>query len=249
MLERYVHLPGRLLSFLPLANLTMPASWPRHGPRIPSPGTSETRAGTQWARHPPPSPATHHRGPRARHRRARPRRRLRPRRRSDAVIVMQSGQLPEALPILARDASRCRAHPASGSSPARRQDGPGPTGCSRPLPPRSRRGAPSRSCFRADHAGSRAPAARLGGAREAGPAGRLTPGLPDSVAGGWPRERPGIPRGSGSVRERRRRPQSTRICATLEGAPSQRPGGIPYPRTSPRHPMSRRTLGLPVESE
>ncbi|GEM_PF-6062855 len=249
MLERYVHLPGRLLSFLPLANLTMPASWPRHGPRIPSPGTSETRAGTQWARHPPPSPATHHRGPRARHRRARPRRRLRPRRRSDAVIVMQSGQLPEALPILARDASRCRAHPASGSRPARRQDGPGPTGCSRPLPPRSRRGAPSRSCFRADHAGSRAPAARLGGAREAGPAGRLTPGLPDSVAGGWPRERPGIPRGSGSVRERRRRPQSTRICATLEGAPSQRPGGIPYPRTSPRHPMSRRTLGLPVESE
>lgn len=227
----------------------MPASWPRHGPRIPSPGTSETRAGTQWARHPPPSPATHHRGPRARHRRARPRRRLRPRRRSDAVIVMQSGQLPEALPILARDASRCRAHPASGSRPARRQDGPGPTGCSRPLPPRSRRGAPSRSCFRADHAGSRAPAARLGGAREAGPAGRLTPGLPDSVAGGWPRERPGIPRGSGSVRERRRRPQSTRICATLEGAPSQRPGGIPYPRTSPRHPMSRRTLGLPVESE
>ena len=226
----------------------MPASWPRHGPRIPSPGTSETRAGTQWARHPPPSPATHHRGPRARHRRARPRRRLRPRRRSDAVIVMQSGQLPEALPILARDASRCRAHPASGSRPARRQDGPGPTGCSRPLPPRSRRGAPSRSCFRADHAGSRAPAARLGGAREAGPAGRLTPGLPDSVAGGWPRERPGIPRGSGSVRERRRRPQSTRICATLEGAPSQRPGGIPYPRTSPRHPMSRRTLGLPVES-
>ena len=249
MLERYVHLPGRLLSFLPLANLTMPASWPRHGPRIPSPGTSETRAGTQRARHPPPSPATHHRGPRARHRRARPRRRLRPRRRSDAVIVMQSGQLPEALPILARDASRCRAHPASGSRPARRQDGPGPTGCSRPLPPRSRRGAPSRSCFRADHAGSRAPAARLGGAREAGPAGRLTPGLPDSVAGGWPRERPGIPRGSGSVRERRRRPQSTRICATLEGAPSQRPGGIPYPRTSPRHPMSRRTLGLPVESE
>jgi len=249
VLERYVHLPGRLLSFLPLANLTMPASWPRHGPRIPSPGTSETRAGTQWARHPPPSPATHHRGPRARHRRARPRRRLRPRRRSDAVIVMQSGQLPEALPILARDASRCRAHPASGSRPARRQDGPGPTGCSRPLPPRSRRGAPSRSCFRADHAGSRAPAARLGGAREAGPAGRLTPGLPDSVAGGWPRERPGIPRGSGSVRERRRRPQSTRICATLEGAPSQRPGGIPYPRTSPRHPMSRRTLGLPVESE
>ena len=249
MLERYVHLPGRLLSFLPLANLTMPASWPRHGPRIPSPGTSETRAGTQWARHPPPSPATHHRGPRARHRRARPRRRLRPRRRSDAVIVMQSGQLPEALPILARDASRCRAHPASGSRPARRQDEPGPTGCSRPLPPRSRRGAPSRSCFRADHAGSRAPAARLGGAREAGPAGRLTPGLPDSVAGGWPRERPGIPRGSGSVRERRRRPQSTRICATLEGAPSQRPGGIPYPRTSPRHPMSRRTLGLPVESE
>ena len=249
MLERYVHLPGRLLSFLPLANLTMPASWPRHGPRIPSPGTSETRAGTQWARHPPPSPATHHRGPRARHRRARPRRRLRPRRRSDAVIVMQSGQLPEALPILARDASRCRAHPASGSRPARRQDGPGPTGCSRPLPPRSRRGAPSRSCFRADHAGSRAPAARLGGDREAGPAGRLTPGLPDSVAGGWPRERPGIPRGSGSVRERRRRPQSTRICATLEGAPSQRPGGIPYPRTSPRHPMSRRTLGLPVESE
>ena len=249
MLERYVHLPGRLLSFLPLANLTMPASWPRHGPRIPSPGTSETRAGTQWARHPPPSPATHHRGPRARHRRARPRRRLRPRRRSDAVIVMQSGQLPEALPILARDASRCRAHPASGSRPAQRQDGPGPTGCSRPLPPRSRRGAPSRSCFRADHAGSRAPAARLGGAREAGPAGRLTPGLPDSVAGGWPRERPGIPRGSGSVRERRRRPQSTRICATLEGAPSQRPGGIPYPRTSPRHPMSRRTLGLPVESE
>ena len=249
MLERYVHLPGRPLSFLPLANLTMPASWPRHGPRIPSPGTSETRAGTQWARHPPPSPATHHRGPRARHRRARPRRRLRPRRRSDAVIVMQSGQLPEALPILARDASRCRAHPASGSRPARRQDGPGPTGCSRPLPPRSRRGAPSRSCFRADHAGSRAPAARLGGAREAGPAGRLTPGLPDSVAGGWPRERPGIPRGSGSVRERRRRPQSTRICATLEGAPSQRPGGIPYPRTSPRHPMSRRTLGLPVESE
>ena len=249
MLERYVHLPGRLLSFLPLANLTMPASGPRHGPRIPSPGTSETRAGTQWARHPPPSPATHHRGPRARHRRARPRRRLRPRRRSDAVIVMQSGQLPEALPILARDASRCRAHPASGSRPARRQDGPGPTGCSRPLPPRSRRGAPSRSCFRADHAGSRAPAARLGGAREAGPAGRLTPGLPDSVAGGWPRERPGIPRGSGSVRERRRRPQSTRICATLEGAPSQRPGGIPYPRTSPRHPMSRRTLGLPVESE
>lgn len=227
----------------------MPASWPRHGPRIPSPGTSETRAGTQWARHPPPSPATHHRGPRARHRRARPRRRLRPRRRSDTVIVMQSGQLPEALPILARDASRCRAHPASGSRPARRQDGPGPTGCSRPLPPRSRRGAPSRSCFRADHAGSRAPAARLGGAREAGPAGRLTPGLPDSVAGGWPRERPGIPRGSGSVRERRRRPQSTRICATLEGAPSQRPGGIPYPRTSPRHPMSRRTLGLPVESE
>ena len=227
----------------------MPASWPRHGPRIPSPGTSETRAGTQWARHPPPSPATHHRGPRARHRRARPRRRLRPRRRSDAVIVLQSGQLPEALPILARDASRCRAHPASGSRPARRQDGPGPTGCSRPLPPRSRRGAPSRSCFRADHAGSRAPAARLGGAREAGPAGRLTPGLPDSVAGGWPRERPGIPRGSGSVRERRRRPQSTRICATLEGAPSQRPGGIPYPRTSPRHPMSRRTLGLPVESE
>lgn len=85
MLERYVHLPGRLLSFLPLANLTMPASWPRHGPRIPSPGTSETRAGTQWARHPPPSPATHHRGPRARHRRARPRRRLRSRRRSDAV--------------------------------------------------------------------------------------------------------------------------------------------------------------------
>ena len=249
MLERYVHLPGRLLSFLPLANLTMPASWPRHGPRIPSPGTSETRAGTQWARHPPPSPATHHRGPRARHRRARPRRRLRPRRRSDAVIVMQSGQLPEALPILARDASRCRAHPASGSRPARRQDGPGPTGCSRPLPPRSRRGAPSRSCFRADHAGSRAPAARLGGAREAGPAGRLTPGLPDSVAGGWPRERPGIPRGSGSVRERRRRPQSTRICATLEGAPSQRPGGIPYPRTSPRHPMSRRTGRLPVESE
>mgnify|MGYP003086674772 CR=1 FL=1 len=249
MLERYVHLPGRLLSFLPLANLTMPASWPRHGPRIPSPGTSETRAGTQWARHPPPSPATHHRGPRARHRRARPRRRLRPRRRSDAVIVMQCGQLPEALPILARDASRCRAHPASGSRPARRQDEPGPTGCSRPLPPRSRRGAPSRSCFRADHAGSRAPAARLGGAREAGPAGRLTPGLPDSVAGGWPRERPGIPRGSGSVRERRRRPQSTRICATLEGAPSQRPGGIPYPRTSPRHPMSRRTLGLPVESE
>ena len=249
MLERYVHLPGRLLSFLPLANLTMPASWPRHGPRIPSPGTSETRAGTQWARHPPPSPATHHRGPRARHRRARPRRRLRPRRRSDAVIVMQCGQLPEVLPILARDASRCRAHPASGSRPARRQDGPGPTGCSRPLPPRSRRGAPSRSCFRADHAGSRAPAARLGGAREAGPAGRLTPGLPDSVAGGWPRERPGIPRGSGSVRERRRRPQSTRICATLEGAPSQRPGGIPYPRTSPRHPMSRRTLGLPVESE
>ena len=248
-MERYVHLPGRLLSFLPLANLTMPASWPRHGPRIPSPGTSETRAGTQWARHPPPSPATHHRGPRARHRRARPRRRLRPRRRSDAVIVMQSGQLPEALPILARDASRCRAHPASGSRPARRQDGPGPTGCSRPLPPRSRRGAPSRSCFRADHAGSRAPAARLGGTREAGPAGRLTPGLPDSVAGGWPRERPGIPRGSGSVRERRRRPQSTRICAALEGAPSQRPGGIPYPRTSPRHPMSRRTLGLPVESE
>lgn len=249
MLERYVHLPGRLLSFLPLANLTMPASWPRHGPRIPSPGTSETRAGTQWARHPPPSPATHHRGPRARHRRARPRRRLRPRRRSDAVIVMQSGQLPEALPILARNAARRQARPASGSRPARRQDGPGPTGCSRPLPPRSRRGAPSRSCFRADHAGSRAPAARLGGAREAGPAGRLTPGLPDSVAGGWPRERPGIPRGSGSVRERRRRPQSTRICATLEGAPSQRPGGIPYPRTSPRHPMSRRTLGLPVESE
>ena len=227
----------------------MPASWPRHGPRIPSPGTSETRAGTQWARHPPPSPATHHRGPRARHRRARPRRRLRPRRRSDAVIVMQSGQLPEALPILARDASRCRAHPASGSRPARRQDGPGPTGCSRPLPPRSRRGAPSRSCFRADHAGSRAPAARLGGAREAGPAGRLTPGLPDSVAGGWPRERPGIPRGSGSVRERRRRPQSTRICATLEGTPSQHPGGIAYPRASPRRPMSRRTVGLPVESE
>lgn len=249
MLERYVHLPGRLLSFLPLANLTMPASWPRHGPRIPSPGTSETRAGTQWARHPPPSPATHHRGPRARHRRARPRRRLRPRRRSDAVIVMQSGQLPEALPILARDASRCRAHPASGSRPARRQDGPGPTGCSRPLPPRSRRGAPSRSCFRADHAGSRAPAARLGGAREAGPAGRLTPGLPDSVAGGWPRERPGIPRGSGSVRERRRRPQGARICAALEGAPPQHPGGIAYPRASPRHPMSRRTLGLPVESE
>ena len=249
MLERYVHLPGRLLSFLPLANLTMPASWPRHGPRIPSPGTSETRAGTQWARHPPPSPATHHRGPRARHRRARPRRRLRPRRRSDAVIVMQSGQLPEALPILARDASRCRAHPASGSRPARRQDEPGPTGCSRPLPPRSRRGAPSRSCFRADHAGSRAPAARLGGAREAGPAGRLTPGLPDSVAGGWPRERPGIPRGSGSVRECRRRPQGARICAALEGTPSQHPGGIAYPRASPRRPMSRRTVGLPVESE
>ena len=227
----------------------MPASWPRHGPRIPSPGTSETRAGTQWARHPPPSPATHHRGPRARHRRARPRRRLRPRRRSDAVIVMQSGQLPEALPILARDASRCRAHPASGSRPARRQDGPGPTGCSRPLPPRSRRGAPSRSCFRADHAGSRAPAARLGGAREAGPAGRLTPGLPDSVAGGWPRERPGIPRGSGSVRERRRRPQSARICAALEGTPPQHPSGIPYPRASPRRPMSRRTGRLPVESE
>lgn len=249
MLERYVHLPGRLLSFLPLANLTMPASWPRHGPRIPSPGTSETRAGTQWARHPPPSPATHHRGPRARHRRARPRRRLRPRRRSDAVIVMQSGQLPEALPILARDASRCRAHPASGSRPARRQDGPGPTGCSRPLPPRSRRGAPSRSCFRADHAGSRAPAARLGGAREAGPAGRLTPGLPDSVAGGWPRERPGIPRGSGSVRERRRRPQGARICAALEGTPPQHPSGIAYPRASPRRPMSRRTGRLPVESE
>ena len=227
----------------------MPASWPRHGPRIPSPGTSETRAGTQWARHPPPSPATHHRGPRARHRRARPRRRLRPRRRSDAVIVMQSGQLPEALPILARDASRCRAHPASGSRPARRQDGPGPTGCSRPLPPRSRRGAPSRSCFRADHAGSRAPAARLGGAREAGPAGRLTPGLPDSVAGGWPRERPGIPRGSGSVRECRRRPQGARICAALEGTPSQHPGGIAYPRASPRRPMSRRTGRLPVESE
>ena len=249
MLERYVHLPGRLLSFLPLANLTMPASWPRHGPRIPSPGTSETRAGTQWARHPPPSPATHHRGPRARHRRARPRRRLRPRRPSDAVIVMQCGQLPEVLPILARDASRCRAHPASGSRPARRQDGPGPTGCSRPLPPRSRRGAPSRSCFRADHAGSRAPAARLGGAREAGPAGRLTPGLPDSVAGGWPRERPGIPRGSGSVRECRRRPQGARICAALEGTPSQHPGGIAYPRASPRRPMSRRTGRLPVESE
>lgn len=227
----------------------MPASWPRHGPRIPSPGTSETRAGTQWARHPPPSPATHHRGPRARHRRARPRRRLRPRRRSDAVIVMQCGQLPEVLPILARDASRCRAHPASGSRPARRQDGPGPTGCSRPLPPRSRRGAPSRSCFRADHAGSRAPAARLGGAREAGPAGRLTPGLPDSVAGGWPRERPGIPRGSGSVRECRRRPQGARICAALEGTPSQHPGGIAYPRASPRRPMSRRTGRLPVESE
>lgn len=227
----------------------MPASWPRHGPRIPSPGTSETRAGTQWARHPPPSPATHHRGPRARHRRARPRRRLRPRRPSDAVIVMQCGQLPEVLPILARDASRCRAHPASGSRPARRQDGPGPTGCSRPLPPRSRRGAPSRSCFRADHAGSRAPAARLGGAREAGPAGRLTPGLPDSVAGGWPRERPGIPRGSGSVRECRRRPQGARICAALEGTPSQHPGGIAYPRASPRRPMSRRTGRLPVESE
>ena len=238
MLERYVHLPGRLLSFLPLANLTMPASWPRHGPRIPSPGTSETRAGTQWARHPPPSPATHHRGPRARHRRARPRRRLRPRRRSDAVIGMQSGQLPEALPILARDASRCRAHPASGSRPARRQDGPGPTGCSRPLPPRSRRGAPSRSCFRADHAGSRAPAARLVGTQETGPAQQPAPACGRLAS-----------RTSGSVRERRRRPQSTRICATLEGAPSQRPGGIPYPRTSPRHPMSRRTLGLPVESE
>lgn len=244
MLERYVHLPGRLLSFLPLANLTMPASWPRHGPRIPSPGTSETRAGTQWARHPPPSPATHHRGPRAHHLSAHP---------DDAydlvVVVMQCGQLPEVLPILARDASRCRAHPASGSRPARRQDGPGPTGCSRPLPPRSRRGAPSRSCFRADHAGSRAPAARLGGAREAGPAGRLTPGLPDSVAGGWPRERPGIPRGSGSVRERRRRPQGARICAALEGTPPQHPSGIAYPRASPRRPMSRRTGRLPVESE
>ena len=244
MLERYVHLPGRLLSFLPLANLTMPASWPRHGPRIPSPGTSETRAGAERARHLPPSSAAYHHRPRAHHLSAHP---------DDAydlvVVVMQCGQLPEVLPILARDASRCRAHPASGSRPARRQDGPGPTGCSRPLPPRSRRGAPSRSCFRADHAGSRAPAARLGGAREAGPAGRLTPGLPDSVAGGWPRERPGIPRGSGSVRERRRRPQGARICAALEGAPPQHPGGIAYPRASPRHPMSRRTLGLPVESE
>ena len=238
MLERYVHLPGRLLSFLPLANLTMPASWPRHGPRIPSPGTSETRVGTQWARHPPPSPATHHRGPRARHRRARPRRRLRPRRRSDAVIVMQYGQLPEVLPILTRNASRCRVHPASGSRPARRQDEPGPTGCSRPLPPRPLRSAPSRRCFQASRAGSLDPAARLVGTQEAGPAQQPTPACGRLAS-----------RTSGNVREHRRRPQGARICAALEGTPPQHPGGIAYPRASPRRPMSRRTGRLPVESE
>ena len=217
----------------------MPASWPRHGPRIPSPGTSETRAGTQWARHPPPSPATHHRGPRARHRRARPRRRLRPRRRSDAVIVMQCGQLPEVLPILARDASRCRAHPASGSRPARRQDEPGPTGCSRPLPPRSRRGAPSRSCFRADHAGSRAPAARLGGTREAGPAGRLTPatlatpGLLDS----WTRLRAV---GPGSVWEY---PGGSGASGSTEGDRRARESAPPLKALRPSTPVVSRIRG------
>lgn len=207
MLERYVHLPGRLLSFLPLANLTMPASWPRHGPRIPSPGTSETRAGAERARHLPPSSAAYHHRPRAHHLSRSPRRRPRSRRRSDAVRAAARSSAdpgPRCVPVPGASRFRLSSCPAPRRAWA---DWLQPTTAAT-LPTRCTFSIvlSSRSCGKPR---PRGPAGRSSGSRPGWAIDSWTPGL------GCGRLAPGASGNTPGVRERQGAPKATAEHANL----------------------------------